>query len=295
MPHPYIRHIHTCNRLAPTPLKPLFIGNSPVALTHPKAQDALQHTLEFFTETATGWHMHDSCMDFTARSHAFEILRQHLFRDGNIGPTRRELYTVAPYWGASLLATADRSVATILGIPAFGVHINGYVRRNDDIYMWIGRRSRHKPVAPGKLDNIVAGGQPAGLSLRENVLKESHEEASLPRHVAEQAKLTSLIRYSMSETNGTRFDTLFCYDLELPDTVIPTPCDDECEGFSLMPMAQVLSLIATTDDFKFNVPLVILDFAIRHGIVTSENTPNYVDLCMGLRRPFPAPFTQPAC
>ena len=28
------------------------------------------------------------------------------------------------------------------GVPAYGVHMNGYVRKSDGIHMWIGRRAK---------------------------------------------------------------------------------------------------------------------------------------------------------
>ena len=39
----------------------------------------------------------------------------------------------------------------------------------------------HKPTFPGELDNTVAGGQPAGIGLHDNLIKECAEEASIPR------------------------------------------------------------------------------------------------------------------
>ena len=52
-------------------------------------------------------------------------------------------------------------------------------------------------------------------------------------------------------------------------------------------MQQALEVIAAGDDFKFNVNLVIIDFAIRHGVLTAENEPQYTELLSGLRSPLP--------
>jgi hypothetical protein len=43
-----------------------------------------------------------------------------------------------------------------------------------------------------------------------------------------------------------------------------------------------LQLVEETDDFKFNVNLVIIDFAIRHGILRPEH-PGYLKLRRGLQ------------
>ena len=49
-----------------------------------------------------------------------------------------------------------------------------------------------------------------------------------------------------------------------------------------MPVAEVARLVRDTDEFKFNVNLVIIDFLIRHGVIPPED-PEYLDLVKGLR------------
>ena len=41
-----------------------------------------------------------------------------------------------------------------------------------------------------------------------------------------------------------------------------------------------------TDDFKFNVNLVIIDFALRHGLIKPDDR-EYLDIVIGLRRRSP--------
>jgi hypothetical protein len=51
-----------------------------------------------------------------------------------------------------------------------------------------------------------------------------------------------------------------------------------------MPLADILERIRTTADFKFNVNLVILDFAVRRGVLRPEDR-EYLDVANGLHRP----------
>ena len=51
-------------------------------------------------------------------------------------------------------------------------------------------------------------------------------------------------------------------------------------GLSISRM--VLALVRDTDRFKFNVNLVIIDFAIRRGVITPENEPDYEKIVAGL-------------
>ena len=78
---------------------------------------------------------------------------------------------------------------------------------------------------------------------------------------------------------------LFTYDLETPADFMPRNTDGEIVAFDLRDAAAVVAQLRESDDFKFNVNLVIIDFAIRHGLVTPED-PEYLDLVTGLRRPF---------
>jgi hypothetical protein len=43
------------------------------------------------------------------------------------------------------------------------------------------------------------------------------------------------------------------------------------------------------DQFTPEAGLVVLDFLIRHGIVTAENEPEYLEISMGLHRCLPFP------
>ena len=74
------------------------------------------------------------------------------------------------------------------GIRAFGVHINGFVKKSDGLHMWVGKRAMDRAICPGMFDNMVAGGQPANLSLMDNIVKECAEEANIPEILARSAK-----------------------------------------------------------------------------------------------------------
>ena len=135
------------------------------------------------------------------------------------------------------------------------------------LHVWIGRRAADKALDPSKLDHIVAGGVPAGLSPWQTLIKEAAEEAAIPEYLAEQARSVGIITYTMERPEGLRCDRLHCYDLELPDGFIPHPADGEVEEFFLWPIARVAEAIRDTDDFKFNVNLVLIDLLLRYGVL----------------------------
>jgi hypothetical protein len=86
----------------------------------------------------------------------------------------------------------------------------------------------------------------------------------------------------MEVPRGLRDDVLFVYDLEMPDDFKPLNTDGEIVEFMLMEAREVLARVRDTDDFKFNVNLILIDFALRHGLLTAED-PDYLALVSGLR------------
>lgn len=221
------------------------------------------------------------------RSEALAEVTQDLAAKGHIRGLRDELYACKSLWAAPELFRIDRGAVAFFGLKAYGVHVNGWRREAGQTLLWIGRRARDKSVEPGKLDNMVAGGQPAELSLLDNVIKEAAEEASVPPALACTARPVGLITYCMEQDAGLKPDTLFCYDLEVPPDFTPQNTDGEMESFELWPVEQALEVIAQGTDFKFNVALVIIDFALRHGILTPDTEPAYEALIAGLHYPHP--------
>ncbi len=222
--------------------------------------------------------------DFATRSAAMDELLEALRQDGDFPGWRGEFYPVMPGWGAAPLLRVERATCPWLGVRSWGVHVNGYVRKPDGLHMWIARRARDKPTYPGMLDNMVAGGQPIGVGLMANVVKECAEETDIPRELAATSCAVGTISYCHQFEGGVKPDQQFCYDLELPADFEPRNTDGEVEAFELWPIGRVAEVVRETFEFKFNCNLVIIDFLIRHGLIDADSEPDYVALCLGLRR-----------
>jgi 8-oxo-dGTP pyrophosphatase MutT (NUDIX family) len=219
---------------------------------------------------------------YAERTAAVDGVLRALRSDGWFRGWRNEAYPVGASFGRRLFEM-ERAAIPAFGVRAYGIHVNGFVGDGVDLRLWVGRRSRHKPTYPGQLDHLVAGGQPAGLSLEENLLKECAEEASLTPDIVRRARPVGIISYLLENEEGLRNDVLFNYDLELGPDVVPVNADGEIEEFYLWPIERVIEELSGTADFKFNVAFVIIDFLIRRGFVGPED-PDYLDLVHRLRR-----------
>ncbi len=181
--------------------------------------------------------------------------------------TRGELFDVRARIDGPVLATLDRGALPAFGVIGVGVHLNGYVQRADGPHLWIGRRSPTKKLDPGKLDNLVGGGVSAGMGAFDTLAKEAAEEASIPPDVIARARPVARIAYDMERPEGLRRDLLVCYDLELDPDFRPEAADGEVESFTLIPAREMIGIIAGTDEVKFNVNLVLIEFLLRHGVL----------------------------
>tara|TARA_Y100000815_G_scaffold252882_1_gene257626 strand:- start:351 stop:998 length:648 start_codon:yes stop_codon:yes gene_type:complete len=200
---------------------------------------------------------------------------------GLTNPWRNEPYAVGTRFGECLFEL-ERAVIPAFGVRGYGLHLTGFVRKGGQISIWVPRRTADRPTYPGQLDNTVAGGQPAGLSLAENLEKECAEEAGLPADVVQQARPTGTIRYRQEIEHGLKDDLIFSYDLELPAGFEPCNSDGEVESFELWPVDEVMDVVESSDSFKFNCNLVLIQFFVRHGLITPSH-PDYSRLLSGLR------------
>jgi len=64
--------------------------------------------------------------------------------------------------------------------------------------------------------------------------------------------------------------------------------DDEVKEFNLMTIDEVKEGLASVE-FKTNSALVMIDFFIRHAIITAENEKNYAEILSRLHRRLPLP------
>ncbi len=254
----FMRHVRACNNARlPGDRCALSIGGACIGWASSPIAAALQN-FPAFQRGANG-------LTLTQPEALPSIARQ--LSDQGMFRWRSEAFDVRADPSGPALSQIDRGALPSFGIQAQGVHINGLVSRPDGLHLWVARRAMNKALDPGKLDHIVAGGISAGLGPMETLVKEAGEEASIPPALAGQAREVGTVRYAMERHEGLRRDVLHCYDLMLPADFIPVAADGEVEAFELWPMDRVLETVRTTDDFKFNVNLVLIDLLIRLGLI----------------------------
>ena len=280
----YLRPITQCNTFHPQDFTPLVIAGEAVGFIAHRHRPVLAEYPSIFALDESAVHLSPTLSSPEKRTAALSEVCQTLAQRELVAPLRHEPYAVKQRWSSPELCRVDRVCAGFFGVRSWGVHVNGYRRLNDDsLALWVAKRAANRAVEPGKWDNMVAGGQPAGLSVGENVVKEAYEEAGIPTDIARQARAVGAITYALQTQTSLRRDTLFCFDLEVDADFQPVNTDGEVERFELWPLARALDVVRATTDFKYNVGLTIIDFAVRHGALNADNESDYEALLSGLR------------
>lgn len=251
---PFLRHIAACNSaVLPGSRTPFFCADSQIGWITPSTMQALE-TLKAHKAGTFG---------VSAGADLFPLSRT--LCEMGLYTSHHEAFDVRDDSGA-VLGQVDRGAIPVLGLAAEGVHLNGLVERADGLFLWVARRSMSKRLDPGKLDHLVAGGMSAGLDPQTTVIKEAQEEAGIPAGLAAKAQRVGRIHYALERPEGLRRDVLHCYDLLLPEDFVPVAEDGEVESFHLLPIQRVMALVRDTNDFKFNVNLVLIDLFLRRGL-----------------------------
>lgn len=198
-----------------------------------------------------------------------------------------------PVYGPTgeIVLSIERIAAPLFGVVTYGVQLLTYTETDDKLHVWIARRAQTKRTFPGMLDSTVGGGLVTGETPFECLVREANEEASfdtsLTKSMATAVGAISYLSLTDERSKGEKGllcpEIQFTYEMKVPADLIPVPGDGEAEGFALMSIDQLKEALADGEFTPANGE-VVLDFFIRHGILTFENEANYTTIVSRLHR-----------
>ncbi|KAF4470694.1 hypothetical protein FALBO_2408 [Fusarium albosuccineum] len=190
--------------------------------------------------------------------------------------------------GGEYVLDMDRCGLDLFGVTSFSAHMIGFVKDGNSIKYWVPKRSSTKPTVPNKLDSTVAGVIRSNEKPIECMVRKIAAEASLSAEYS-NANIVSCgtISYQMSITStgnpGCQHITSYLYEMEFKAGVVPRPGNDEVGTFTLMTREDVMTAL-TDGHFVANRAMVWLAYFIRHGILTPENEPDFLEICQRLHK-----------
>lgn len=175
------------------------------------------------------------------------------------------------------------------------------------------------------LDNSVAGGIPGGMTAFDTLVKEAAEEASLdPQLVRKKARSVGAVSYyRQTDAGWLQPEVQFVYDMRVePGEVRLAPMDGEVESFEVClyisfflfvswtlydggdslcrsmrsclvctqenssPIARLVRPYFSSEHRAYKILQVLIDFLVRHGYLTPENEPRYLEINQRLHGKF---------
>jgi isopentenyldiphosphate isomerase len=282
--HKILEKVKSLNNFKSTDFFEFLIEDTLVGIMH---KNVIKHLPKSFQISSNKVHLKS-----LKKLERIEIIENCLlkWRESNLfeclNGWRNEKYSI--YGKDKVLCEIERAGCSLFGVRTLGCHLNAYLVKNNEIMMWIGKRSKKKQTWPGYLDNMVAGGLAVGYTPLEAMIKECQEEAGISPEIAKNIILTGVTSFFEDRGDCYQPSTNYVFDLKVDLDFIPNNIDGEVESFELLTMDEIKSRI---DEFKPEAFLVIVDFMIRYGIIGADE-PGYMEIqsLLKARPPFPDPI-----
>ncbi|KAJ1510402.1 hypothetical protein HMI55_003057 [Coelomomyces lativittatus] len=208
---------------------------------------------------------------------------------------RNEMYSVFGAQG-EIEFLIERAAAGLFGVRTYGCHMTAFVAdptTHRPTHVWIAQRSATKATFPLMLDNSVAGGLTSYCTPSQVMKRECEEEAgTIPSQVYPTSEISYLTSPNLQAQLEFNPETQFVFDAPINSTWSPRPVDGEVDHFQLLSIEDCISALLQKQ-FKPNCALVLIDFLLRHSILTPENTDDYLTIVHGLHRPLEWDFPGP--
>lgn len=222
---------------------PLLVDNVELGSLTPQFAQRLLAVGNVFQRAGDAVRLNAALDTAELRNNAIAAVMEELRSEGVITGWRDELFPVSASFIEPPSFLVERAAAPLLGVRAYGVHVNGLVRRGPEELLWVARRSASKSTFPLMLDHLIAGGLPHGLSPMQCLIKEAGEEAGVTPELAAAAVPVGAVAYDVAAPGGRKRDVLFCYDLVLPASFTPTAVDGEVDSFFLLSIPEALERV----------------------------------------------------
>ena len=268
------------NRFTRERYTPFFCASVRVGWIRAPLVAELRRYPRVFTVEPDGVHVNRGLTTCDSRSEAIADVVRELGTMPGFGRWNDEFGSIAPCWGGERLMCLPRCATRPFGVRSYGSHVNGMVRRQDEIEYWVARRDSAVSDYGGYFDTLAGGYIAADRLPSEVACAEVREEAGID--LARHMRPVSLVRGVDEDDDGVTPYMIFCFDVELPAGEQPNNRDGEIESFHLLSVEQVLERLEPSR-FKFNAVPVIVDWMVRQGLVDSDD-PAFAELADALTR-----------
>ncbi|MFZ4758135.1 MAG: DUF4743 domain-containing protein [Burkholderiaceae bacterium] len=254
---------------------PLFIADAEVGCVTEAWHDRTIEVPGPLEPHGDGLRLRPSLDTFDARCTALADWAMRLRERGWLPGWRDERVRIDDAHGHAL-ALVERALLRPLGLLLHSVQACVWTTTTDGPRIWVARRAWHKPVDPGRLDALVAGGIAGFDDAHATLVRECAEEAGLPEslaRLAQQAGVLELCHGAMDDgLPVVHRERVALHELEIPPQIVPIAADGEHEAILSMTPAEALASIEA-DPWTRDGAQATRDLVMRHGWVASAPSP----------------------
>lgn len=170
-----------------------------------------------------------------------------LQQDGLLPGWRNERVGIFGPDSPAPLFRIERGLLRPLGLLLRTVQVNVIVQAADGLKLWAARRAVTKPVDPGRMDSLVAGGIAGDETPTLTLVREAAEEAGIPEAIARQAMPVAIMDARHIDQEGhdpvLHRERMHVHDLQVSARFQPSHPDGEVSESALLGTAEVLQQI----------------------------------------------------
>ena len=162
-------------------------------------------------------------------------------------------------FGENRILGVPRNLMTLFGFPQYGIHCNAWSKKKMSFLMHFSVRSKKLSYFPGLHDNLIAGGQPIGISILKNFQKEAVEEAGLKKINFKKILKGRTTKYSHEHQKKIHSGIIFTYHYEVSEKKKFINTDGEVDHFISYDISNIYKILESKI-LKPNCIIPIADF-----------------------------------
>ena len=187
----------------------------------------------------------------------------------------RGYVTVFPVSGSQPVGEIDRGIVEFIGAKVSHIVLIGFVGRERNCQVWMGRRAATTIVNPAKLQPLLSFEAGSISFTREKVAEVAYKTLGLQPDLYSRLRSAGITSTMLRVDRGIRRFSIHAYELDLTDYSCFIPkASQAIETFEAMPINTVLDschagMVGSPE------MVAIIGFCLRHGIITPETDEHF--------------------
>ena len=194
-------------------------------------------------------------------------------------------------FAAAATLRIPQSLCERIGAKTGRVVLIGFVGRERNCQVWMGRRAATAMISPGKLQPLISASVDVLSVTRERIAEMAYKMIGLQPDLYSRLRSAGITTTMVSGERGIRRISTHAYELDLTDYPSFVPrASQAVEAFEAMSVGTALDschagMLSSPD------VVAIIGFCLRHGIITPETDENFdavnKALAFDIAEPFP--------